>query len=88
MTFFSNYPRTLTFQNFLKKTEKINADNAGLGIGFLAGIGSETMSDTWMEELLPENEEAIREAEARRKQEQLSKSLAALEKVYRMCSLM
>ena len=52
----------------------------------MAGIGSETTSDTFMEELHPENEEAIREAEARRKQEQLAKSLAALEKVYRMCS--
>jgi len=56
--------------------------------GFLAGIGSETTSDTFMEELHPENEEAIREAEARRKQEQLAKSLAALEKVYMMCALM
>jgi hypothetical protein len=45
------------------------------------------MSETWMEELLPESEEAIREAEVRRKQEQLARSLAALEKVYRMCSL-
>mmetsp|Transcript_35132 Transcript_35132/g.56756 ORF Transcript_35132/g.56756 Transcript_35132/m.56756 type:complete len:292 (-) Transcript_35132:8-883(-) len=50
-------------------------DTAGLG------IGSETTSETWTEELTAENEAAIKAAEVQRKQAQLLKSLAALEKV-------
>jgi hypothetical protein len=60
---------------FILNNYSKTVDNAGLG------IGSETVNETWEEMLLPETENAIREAEERRKQEQLSKSLAALEKV-------
>ena len=50
------------------------------------GIGSETTSETWTEELTAENEAAIKAAEVQRKQAQLLKSLAALEKV--CCSVL
>jgi hypothetical protein len=52
-----------------------SVDKAGLG------LGSETISETWTQELLATTEDAIKEAERLRKQEQLDKSLAALAKV-------
>jgi hypothetical protein len=66
----SPYEVTFILNNYTKTEDK-----TGLG------IGSETVSDTWSENMLPESEAAIKEAEIRRKQEQLAKSLAAFEKV-------
>jgi len=52
-----------------------SVDKTGLG------LGSETLCETWTQELLATTENAIKEAERLRKQEQLDKSLAALAKV-------
>jgi hypothetical protein len=66
----SPYEVAFVLNNYAKTEDK-----TGLG------LGSETVSETWKEDMLPESEEAIREAEVQRKKAQLDKSLAALEKV-------